>query len=131
MSVCKPGEFAKVVSGQLHVYSAHVTSKTAGAVEQTAQEAADELKQTSPRRKGKGGGAYARSWAVKKDRKSMFVSEAIVHNKNHYQLTHLLEHGHATPDGTGRTKAYPHIEKAEKSANARLLRRVEEAIESD
>lgn len=36
-----------------------------------------------------GNGAYAKDWKLEQD-----GFDFVVYNKNHYQLTHLLEHGH-------------------------------------
>lgn len=69
----------------------------------TARKCASKLRNTSPKRTGD----YARSWSVKT------VDGAwVVYNKEHYQLTHLLENGHVVRNkyGTyGRAPAYKHI----------------------
>ena len=89
------------------------------ALNDAGSEAVKELKATSPkRRKGKSAGKYAKSWKVKKVTKKNGVYEVIVHNTQ-YQLTHLLENGHALVKGgrmIGYVKAYPHIYSAEQNA---------------
>lgn len=80
--------------------------------EETAEMCVQQLKNNSPKRQGKGGGAYARSWTVKKEGHGD-VTDYIVHNSKHYQLTHLLENGHVIRNkkGTyGRTHPIKHIE---------------------
>jgi hypothetical protein len=67
------------------------------------REAADELRETSP----KDTGEYSRSWTSTVSRNSTGVS-VTVHNRK-YQLTHLLENGTLNADGTQRTKAQSHI----------------------
>ena len=94
-------------------YSKEVKEKTDKAFEQVAKEAAQELRQTSPRGKGKNSGDYAKGWTVKRERdKKSGLYTITVHNKTHYQLTHLLENGHDVVRGgvvVGHAKAYPHI----------------------
>lgn len=73
-----------------------------------AKEGVSELKATSPKSTGKDrSGTYAKSWTKKKRGKKI-----IIHNKE-YQLTHLLEKGHAKVNG-GRVAARVHIEPVEK-----------------
>lgn len=69
-----------------------------------SNQAVKSLKAGSPRRKGR----YAGSWTKKKRGKSI-----IVHNRR-YQLTHLLEKGHAKRGG-GRVAARVHIAPVEKA----------------
>lgn len=79
-------------------------------IPQVAREAAKKLKQTSP--KGKSG-KYAKGWAVKVEKGRINVGATVYGKSGTYQLAHLLEHGHATRNGTGRvyedTRAHPHI----------------------
>ena len=60
--------------------------------EESAKECAKELRDTSP----KGPRGYAKSWTSKK------VNGAwITYNKEHYQLTHLLENSHVIKNKKG------------------------------
>ena len=68
-----------------------------------AKSAVKQLKATSPKRTGR----YASGWTRKKKGNAI-----IVHNKQ-YQLTHLLEKGHAKRGG-GRVAARVHIAPVEK-----------------
>lgn len=79
-----------------------------------AKDTADRLKNTSPRRKGRGG-KYARGWSVRRDPDS--AHGHVVYNREP-QFTHLLEYGHVVRNkfGTyGRARAIRHIEPAEEA----------------
>ena len=87
------------------------TEEVEHALEETkkdlAKTAVKQLKATSPRRTGQ----YAASWTKKKRGRAI-----IVHNKR-YQLTHLLEKGHAKRGG-GRVAARVHIAPVEKEVQS-------------
>lgn len=92
-----------------------------------ARDTVKELKQTSPQDKGD----YARSWAVKNVKGAGRSIELVVHNKEHYQLTHLLENGHVIRNqfgSYGRVSAKPHIKKAEEKANKELVAELQERL---
>lgn len=72
-------------------------------------------------------GTYAKSWTVKKTKETSNSLEITVHSKNRYQLTHLLEHGHAKRGG-GRVSARPHIAQAEQSAIETFEREIKKAL---
>lgn len=85
------------------------------------------LKANSPKRFGD----YAKSWAVKQEGK-IGSERYIVHNKNHYRLTHLLEYGHVTRNQHGQfgtVKAKPHIAKVEKEIADDFVKDVERVIQ--
>lgn len=108
-------------------YSDDVMNAVVEALGEVAEEAAEELKQTSPRRK-KHGGSYAKDWSVKEDKKRTFAS-AIVYNKKHYQLTHLLEYGHATKNGGRKVEPIVHIEPVSVDSEEKAIKKITEAIE--
>jgi len=65
------------------------------------------LRANSPKKSG----AYAKGWSDKVEENAEGSYTGTVYNKNHYQLTHLLEKGHAKRNG-GRVQGIPHIEPA-------------------
>lgn len=96
-------EIAKILSE----YSDEIEVGLSLAKDTVAKKTAQNLKVTSP----KGAtGTYAKGWAV-----SDIRGKKVVHNKTDYQLTHLLEYGHAKRNG-GRVAAHPHIRPAEEQA---------------
>lgn len=107
------------LSSILNAYSKEVAEALNKTKDEVAKEAADELRQTSPKKHG----GYAANWAVK-----VQGGARIVYNRKHYQLTHLLEFGHANRDG-GRTPAHPHIKPVEEEMIEKAVEKTREAIE--
>ena len=77
--------------------------------EQIANQGKDILKQTSPKSKRNTAhkGKYAKGWRVKVEKGKGFVN-CTIYNATDYQLTHLLENGHLTRNGS-KTKPITHI----------------------
>ena len=104
----KPEMFAQALKNYLEIYVEDIGEAVEETSNNIGEEAKEELKQTSPKRRGD----YAKGWTVRKDRKNKYYYTVKVWNKSNYQRTHLLEFGHATRNG-GRTKAIPHIRPVE------------------
>lgn len=127
--ITKPEDLQKVLSGYLENYVEDITEDVEDTVTEVAKEAKQELVQTSPRsgvaRKTK----YYKGWAIKnggRTRKKHYFGKT-VWNKTNYQLTHLLEFGHATRNG-GRTQAQPHIRKVEEKYGIKFADLIENKI---
>jgi hypothetical protein len=105
---------------ELQRYTNLVTEEVEVAKKEVADQTVKELKTAGSFKNMTG--RYRKGWRVKKQ-----GNKLIVHNKTDYQLTHLLEKGHAKVGG-GRVRAYPHIGPAEQRAINEYLQRVEEAI---
>ncbi|QOP54938.1 HK97 gp10 family phage protein [Lacticaseibacillus paracasei] len=105
----------------LNDYSDEIKQGIKKSQQAVADDTVNELKASSPKRAA-GGGAYAGDWTSTYQRGVM-----IVHNAKHYQLTHLLEFGHATRDG-GRTRAYPHIKPASNDAAKEFEDKIKDVI---
>ena len=76
-------------------------------------------------------GKYTKDWDVtQRDSRAGRITGTegySVHNKKHYQLTHLLQNGHASRNG-GRVKAYPHIDSAEEKAEKTATDYIEDKL---
>ncbi|MDL2250770.1 HK97 gp10 family phage protein [Lachnospiraceae bacterium OttesenSCG-928-J05] len=102
-------QLASEIAKGLTEYSDEVTEIIKEGVEKISKEAAQELKASSPKKTG----SYAKGWTTKTAFENKRSKRKSVYNKTDYQLTHLLEKGHAKRNG-GRTAPIVHIAKVEK-----------------
>ena len=119
----KIDDLAKEVMRGLDEYADVTTEQVKKAVRKAGNTVRREIQENAP----KNTGDYAKSWAVKKVRESSHTLEVVVHSKNRYQLTHLLEFGHCLRNG-GRTRAMPHIAPAEEKGIEQLEKQIERSI---
>lgn len=74
-------------------------------------------------------GRYKRHLAVKKERNIFGDAVSTVYvRKPHYRLAHLLEKGHALPQG-GRTKPQPHFKPSLDEIKPKYVKEIKEVIE--
>lgn len=113
------------LSDVLVLYSQEVTEQIKQDTETVAKETRQRIKESGnfKNRTGK----YRRGWKVKKAFESANEVRFRVYNTR-YQLTHLLEKGHAKKDG-GRVMAYVHIRPAELWEQKEFVKRVKKAVQ--
>lgn len=92
------------------------------AVKKAAKQAKAKLEEKSPAKSG----SYRKGWRVKtqEDRGGIAV---VIHNQTDYQLTHLLEFGHAKVSG-GRVPARAHIRSIEQEAKREVEKNIQEVV---
>lgn len=107
-----PNELQKAVNEYLQAYAEDIEEEVKESIDEISQKAKEELIQTSPKGKGSRTKPYHTGWSIKvsKNRKNKY--HKVVWNRTNYQLTHLLEFGHATRNGK-MTRAIPHIRPVE------------------
>ena len=93
-------EMADVIMDGLLEYAELATDVMKGCVKKAGNTVKKETQAGAPEKTGR----YKKSWAVKRQKETSNTLEVVVHSKNRYQLTHLLEKGHAKRGG-GRVKA--------------------------
>lgn len=119
-------ELQDAVKDALSEYGDAVLDVLSDAIEKTAEETAEDLKSAGSF-KGK---KYRKTWKSEIEINRGGVS-ATVYNAKNYQLTHLLEFGHAIKSGgrtVGQTRAFPHIEAENEKAQKRVLELLEEGV---
>lgn len=100
-------------------------------VSETAKEAVKELRNAHPSGSGRYGSwdeKYNKGWKVmqtKRDKR--YHKKATIHNATDYQLTHLLEKGHALRQG-GRARAFPHIAPVAEKCEEKLIQNIRKLV---
>ncbi len=116
----KPENLHKALKEYLEDYLEDIEEDVQVSTDTVIKEAKEELVQTSPRSGLARNTKYYKGWAIKnggRTRKGRYYSK-VIWNKTNYQLTHLLENGHHTRDGTGWVEAQPHIGKVQEKYGA-------------
>ena len=119
------GGLSQAVEKVLKDYTGEIADGVKKAAKQTGRDAVNKLKQGGSYQGGLDSG-YNQGWRSKVTERD-FDIEVTVHNAKAPGLTHLLEKGHAKVNG-GRTRAFPHIEPAEREAVDEFKNRVERVI---
>lgn len=125
----KPEELEKALTEYLEDYVEDIEEDVEDTVNTVAKEAKQELVQTSPKSEMVRKTKYYKGWTVKnggRTRKKHYY-EKVVWNKTNYQLTHLLEFGHATRNGS-RTTPQPHIRPVEEKYGTKFADLLEKKI---
>lgn len=107
-------KLADTVKRELGGYAEDLADQVKRAVQDAADTAVKDLRATSPKDTGK----YAKSWTQKKVMETPSEKAVTVYARR-YQLTHLLENGHAKRGG-GRVAARVHIKPVEEKVSKQL-----------
>ena len=117
-----------VVQQILEEYGEEVKADVVEVTEKVAKEAKDTVENAAPvgARKGK----YKKNIDVKQTQDSALETQHTVYVKApEYRLTHLLEFGHATADGTGRTKEIKHWQNGQDYVDQNFEKELRDKIE--
>lgn len=118
----RPDQLTDTIKKELDDLEEDTIDKVKKAVQDAADNAVKDLKATSPKRTGK----YAKSWTQKKVKETSSEKEIVVHARR-YQLTHLLENGHAKRGG-GRVAPRVHIKPVEEKVSEKLENDIKRGI---
>ena len=123
MGKTKIDNMADAIMEGLLEYADASTDMVKEAVKKAGNTVKKEISANAPSRTGK----YKKSFTVTKQEESSNGMTVVVHSKNRYQLTHLLEKGHAKRGG-GRVAAIPHIAPAEEKGIKQLQEEIERGL---
>ena len=131
MSKVKVDQLSKAINEALNEFVNFTEEAVDKGVSETAKAAVKELQNAHPSGSGQFGSwdkSYNKGWKVmqtKTDKR--YHKKATIHNATDYQLTHLLEKGHALRGG-GRTRAFPHIAPVAEKCEDELVRNIKKWI---
>ena len=116
-------DLADEIMAGLMEYGGLATETVKQAVKKAGNKVKKEIQNNAPKDTGK----YKSSFKVTKRKETSNSLELTVHSKDKYQLTHLLEKGHAKRGG-GRVAAQPHIAPAEQEGIRLLQEEIERGL---
>lgn len=127
----RPNQLEKEITRELKRYSTEVTKGIERIKDDVAKEGLQMLKAGGPYKDRSG--KYKKGWSIKKTN-----SDRTLWNRTNYQITHLLEYGHALKRGgrkepdkqrtVGSVKARPHIAPVEQYVITEYEKRVRDFL---
>ena len=126
----KPEKLSKTVGKYLKEYGEEIIEDYKKEATDISKEALEELKRVSPKdkkRKSEREKPYYKGWAIRTKSRGKDKYSKVIWNATNYQLTHLLEYGHATRNG-GHVPAQPHIRSVEKKYKVKFVDNLERDI---
>lgn len=125
----KPEKLEKTLLKYLENYVEDIQEEVEETANEIGKQAKAELKEDSLHKFKHSGRSnpYYTGWTVRKEKKGKNYYSIKIWNRTNYQLTHLLEFGHATRNG-GRTKAVPHIRPVEEKYSKEYEKLLEKKI---
>lgn len=117
------------IQNQLKNFGTSLNREINEGLKEVAEKTAETLRQGGPynERSGK----YTRDWDVKLRKRSYssvtMTEEYAVYDKKNYWLTHLLEKGHVSRNGS-RVRPFEHIKPAEELAEQMAISEVNKAV---
>ena len=120
-------DFTTELTAILKEYTANTAIAVNEAVRTCGKGLRKDISAQAPHRTGK----YKKNWVCNYSGNGIEAMSATVRNKEHYQLTHLLEKGHKKRGGKGRVKAYVHIAPAAEKWTEEFARRCKEACKAE
>ena len=123
----KPDELANTITQYLDIALEDYTKIMKEVIDETAQKVVEETKEHITFHDK----VYSKSIALtdefdtKRSKKKLWYVKA-----PHYRLTHLLEFGHVTRNGTTRSKAYPHVRYGQEYVTEHFADDLKEKIEN-
>lgn len=120
----RPEELADTVMGAMQEYVDIASEDLKEAVKETADDVKKDIKSAAPVKTGK----YKKSWKSKTVSESAEKIDIVVY-AGKYQISHLLENGHAKRGG-GRAAGIPHIKPAEEKGAEELVRKIKTKMET-
>lgn len=125
----KSENIQKAIMNYLEGYIEDIGEDVKETTDEVTKEAVKEIKETSPKGYGNRKEPYWKGWRKQAGKVNKGNYTVKIHNKTNYQLTHLLEFGHITRDGTKRTKAQPHIRPLEEKYSKEYESKLTTAIQ--
>lgn len=122
-----PENLSNAIDKYLQEYKEQIDEDVKKDATEISKQARDELKRVSPvDEHSTRGRHYADGWAISsKSGKNYYTKK--IWNATDYQLTHLLEFGHADRSG-GHVNAQPHVRPTEKKYRDKFIQKLERDI---